>query len=440
MVALALAALLQTPCDTKFARLAKYCGACDAILATTVNTCGKCNAKTITVKVCEKVGYRCADCGRVYPKDGSCAEGHASTALKKLLDASRLVFACPDALCAIMENVEGKCTNSTCEHFGKDLVRRCLNSGTAPHLPGYPGPSSKTERDEATPVDPVKTVKDPAAYFREQLGQAVTFYVSQNDPETAQVILAVSEAAELGVPGDGRALAAKIAASDTLVRANLPTLENAAAACADVYDAAHPKPTREQELRGKMIRYLPAFVQALRTINDARLGLKQKPVSMDAKTSVDCMQHAYYTSHTGDMGHAEKRESGFYTAAGAGAAARSVVSGGDIATGMRGWLNSFYHRLPLINPGLRAVGMGCVVVRDGPGSNSLADCQTHSSRMSAEIVYPFSGAVDVPVNFGGESPNPLPSSTARGTSADPRTRRSTRRESAGPIFHRPVRI
>lgn len=399
-------------CDTKFARPAKYCGACDKILPSTARRCGACDAKTTFSRVCEKMGFRCGDCGAIYKEEGTCSSGHAETTRVKLLDASRMVYACPDTFCSIIENKPGNCTNATCERNGQPLQRSCSKSGTAPHLPGYPGPRSRAERAEAARREAIKAARnDPMGFIRAELAKSIAFYTEKKDWETVQVIYAVAQAAKLELPDCAEKapeLARRISEAETLRRGNLPTLMQCAADCADVYDSMKENKTREEELARRMIRSIPEYVRALRMLNDARLGLKQKPVWMDAATSVDCMLHAHYTSKTGDLGHSEEKDSPHTTKAGARAAARSNVSTGDIVVGMRGWLNSFYHRLPLINPGLRGIGMGSVTIKDGPGSNSLAEIRTHSRSVSAEMVYPYTGQTGIPLTFSNEIPDPLP--------------------------------
>jgi hypothetical protein len=71
---------------------------------------------------------------------------------------------------------------------------------------------------------------------------------------------------------------------------------------------------------------------------------------------------------------------------------------------LNGWLGTFYHRLPLIHPGLVRVGWALqkdVAVLD---SGSLA----RPVAGPWHVVWPYDGMTDVPTHFSPELPNPVP--------------------------------
>lgn len=386
MLALLLALALQDACDVKFARLAKYCNECDKLHPTTARKCPDCDAKNISVKVCEKVGYCCPDCGDWAAEPGDCTAGHAAAARTKILDESRLIYVCADESCAIVEREPGNCVNGTCPQNGKPLVRACMKSGTPPHTSAFPAPGSNTERKTAAPVDPLKEAGgDPAGYLRRRFDEAIAAYLERDDWEVAGVLREVGEAAGLGLT------AAAVEPRDAVERANLPTMEECVDACATV----HASMGARDETPGRLIRAVPEMIDALRMINDLRVGLGLRPVSMDAAASLECMKHALNTSRTGELG-----------------AKRCLVSGGSLRAGVRGWIGGFYGRVPLMNPGLRRVGFGVWTVESGPGSNCLVDVETHAKRERAELIYPFNGQTDVPPAFTGEEPSPVPAGGA----------------------------
>jgi len=83
-----------------------------------------------------------------------------------------------------------------------------------------------------------------------------------------------------------------------------------------------------------------------------------------------------------------------------------VISPGDdpVTEAIDGWLGTYYHRLPLLSPGLLAVGWGSserAVVLDS-GSLSM------NIWYEAEASWPFDGMRNVPTKFQPELPNPLP--------------------------------
>lgn len=385
MPALLLALALQDACDVKFARLAKYCNDCDKLHPTTARKCPDCEAKNTSVKVCEKVGYYCGECGDCAPEPGDCAAGHAAAARTKVLDESRLIYVCSESTCAIVEREPANCENATCPQNGKPLVRACMKSGTPPHTSKFDAPGSNTERKTAKPVDPVKEAGgDPAGYIRRRFDETIAHYLERNDWEVACVLREVGEAAGLG-------LTATVEPRDAVERANLPTMEECIEACATV----HASMGARDETPGRLIRAVPEMIDALRLINDLRVGLGLRPVSMEAKASLECMKRALKTSQTGELG-----------------AKGCLVSGGSLRAGVRGWIGGFYGRVPLMNPGLRRVGFGVWTVEGGPGSNCLVDVETHAKQERAELLHPFNGQTDVPPAFTGEEPSPVPSGGA----------------------------
>lgn len=135
-------------------------------------------------------------------------------------------------------------------------------------------------------------------------------------------------------------------------------------------------------------------------------------VGYDAEGSRACLLHARYLvahpehaakwpeAHEENAAHAE------WTAAGAWAGAHSVIAPGVENGGeaIEAWMGTFFHRLPLLDPGLLRIGYGFagdVAVLD---SGSLV-----APRQDAwHVVWPPAGASDVPTRFVAELPNPVP--------------------------------
>lgn len=94
-----------------------------------------------------------------------------------------------------------------------------------------------------------------------------------------------------------------------------------------------------------------------------------------------------------------------FTPEGTLAGGRAVIAyDGDPALAVRQWLGTFYHRLPLLSPGLIGVGLAVheeIVVLDA-GSLVLAPGKDHV------VVWPLPDAEDVPRRLTPELPNPVP--------------------------------
>jgi len=103
--------------------------------------------------------------------------------------------------------------------------------------------------------------------------------------------------------------------------------------------------------------------------------------------------------------HEEFSDRPGFTPRGSLAGSRSVISfASDPIEAIDSWMGTVYHRLPLLDPGLFAVGFGVaegVVVLDA-GSLVLAPWKDHA------VFWPPPGATDVPVAFQSEIPTPLP--------------------------------
>jgi uncharacterized protein YkwD len=143
----------------------------------------------------------------------------------------------------------------------------------------------------------------------------------------------------------------------------------------------------------------------------AMLGLD--PVVADPEQSRTCQVHLdYLQAYATDNGypyylaHEEDPASPHYSDEGNQAGIDSVLSYGqaDVRAAVEGWLQTLYHRLPLIDPGLRTVGVAfergyaCMQYRPGTTSSVTAD---------HPVLWPIAdGAYTDPAFGGAESPCP----------------------------------
>ncbi len=137
-----------------------------------------------------------------------------------------------------------------------------------------------------------------------------------------------------------------------------------------------------------------------------------EPVEIEPTLAAGCASHARYLAQNPDQGaawpaaHEEYVDRPGYSPEGVRAAASSVIAPGvrSAKDAVDGWMATFYHRLPLLDPGLLRIGWGMengIAVMD---SSSMVE----RSVLPALVVYPPDGGRDIPRRFAPELPSPLP--------------------------------
>lgn len=150
----------------------------------------------------------------------------------------------------------------------------------------------------------------------------------------------------------------------------------------------------------------------LERLNFWRSQLGLEAVTEDAELSAGCAAHLDYLQQyavdTGQpvyLAHEEDPSVPYYTEAGANAGINSVLSYGQMSAGeaVDGWLDTLYHRIPLLHPGLRRVGVAfenrysCMEYRTG----------TEAAPAPHPIFWPIADSSFTRPLFGGnESPCP----------------------------------
>jgi len=168
----------------------------------------------------------------------------------------------------------------------------------------------------------------------------------------------------------------------------------------------------------------------LSRLNWNRLIVGLEPVTEDPVLSHGCEVHLLYLQQLAaelrvpQLSHTEDLSKPYASDEGNRAGVDSVLSLGqsDIASAVDAWMNTLYHRLPLIHPGLERVGiaflgnLACVQYR--PGTDG-------SVRAPYPILWPPPDIVGTDRRFGGnESPcptvdNPLGGGDCPGSAAIP---------------------
>lgn len=165
--------------------------------------------------------------------------------------------------------------------------------------------------------------------------------------------------------------------------------------------------------------YPPDALAVLKYMNEIRDATYKGKIDgawklkFDPDLSEQCAAHAHYlTLHPEQRkwpdAHEEYADKDGYTVEGAWAGSHSVILFGNVEDSKRaidGWMGTFYHRLPLIDPGVLRLGWGQeedVWVLD---MGSLAA----PYRKPYLVLYPYDGQTGVPTAFdGNEFPDPVP--------------------------------
>lgn len=164
--------------------------------------------------------------------------------------------------------------------------------------------------------------------------------------------------------------------------------------------------------------------RALERINDYRKIAELPPVTVDPALSKACQAHADYMLKNYDVAfngklnvHDEDSKLPGFSEAGRKAAKSSVISQGfgrgDGLAGIDVWMASFYHRVPLLDPGLAKIGVGFARQGQAGGCCLVVDKANGKVRpkQGKVVCYPVEDQKDVPRLFClgfPENPNPLP--------------------------------
>jgi uncharacterized protein YkwD len=165
-----------------------------------------------------------------------------------------------------------------------------------------------------------------------------------------------------------------------------------------------------------------AAAKAVDLVNAYRRQAGLAAVRLDAALSRGCSAHAAYVARNIDHpstqglgGHEERPDLPGFTEAGRRAGRAAVIAMGDHdpLLAVRGWMATLYHRLPLLQPGLRRVGFGMARSADGHGWVTVLDVHSGKEPTAPKdgILYPADGQAGVPLAFSGpEYPDPIPES------------------------------
>jgi Cysteine-rich secretory protein family len=156
----------------------------------------------------------------------------------------------------------------------------------------------------------------------------------------------------------------------------------------------------------------PPDEQALRLLNHYRQLSGLTPVKLDRKLSAGCMEHANYMvqnqgtdAMAGLNPHTQRSDLPGASAAGAACAKAADLYPrvSDLGVAIDAWMAGMYHRRPMLDPQLERIGVGYARLPDGMFENATRKGGTWP------VAYPADKQRDVPLDYGAELPNPIPS-------------------------------
>lgn len=156
-------------------------------------------------------------------------------------------------------------------------------------------------------------------------------------------------------------------------------------------------------------RSVVAELQELRSHIGVKIAIEN-----DAELGLGCALHAAYLKRHRDQAekwpdcHEEHVDREGYSVAGAWAGRSSVVVSGvrSDQAAIDSWMDTFYHRLPLLHPGLRRIGY--VRVGDVAVLDAISMVDPLLSQYDIVVAWPYDGMPDAPTRFRPEMPNPVP--------------------------------
>lgn len=156
-----------------------------------------------------------------------------------------------------------------------------------------------------------------------------------------------------------------------------------------------------------------------RLVDRYRAAVGLPAVTLDAKLSKGCMEHAEYmrlnkdsSAMAGLNAHHQRPNLPGASVAGAacGAAADLFFSVSDLEVAVDGWMATLYHRRPILSPTLERIGVGYAKLPDGSYMAALMFVDSKDVRNATKwpVAYPADKQRGVRLEFGNEFPNPVP--------------------------------
>jgi uncharacterized protein YkwD len=178
-------------------------------------------------------------------------------------------------------------------------------------------------------------------------------------------------------------------------------------------------PYTEQNARPGPAANEAVELRVKRLVDRYRATVGLPAVRLDAQLSKGCMEHAEYMRLNKDSdavaglnAHQERARLPGASPEGAacGEAADLFFDVSDLEVAVDGWMSVLYHRRPILSPTLERIGVGYASLPDGSYMAALMFVDAKGVGVPAKwpVAYPANNQRGVPLEFGGEVPNPVP--------------------------------
>jgi uncharacterized protein YkwD len=164
-------------------------------------------------------------------------------------------------------------------------------------------------------------------------------------------------------------------------------------------------------------------IRIKRLVDRYRAAAGLPAVTLDARLSKGCMEHAEYMRLNKDTpamaglnAHQQRPGLPGATPDGAACAKEADLYPGvaDLDLAVDGWMAGLYHRRPILSPSLAQIGVGYSKVADGAYMVALRFVEGKDPGADARwpVAYPADKQTDIPLELANEVPNPAPGGPA----------------------------
>lgn len=155
--------------------------------------------------------------------------------------------------------------------------------------------------------------------------------------------------------------------------------------------------------------------QVLARVNEIRRTAGLAPVALDPALSKGCRAHAEYLARNATAGsaqglgaHDEDPKLPGYTPEGEKAGKASDISYREPAAAVESWMSGLFHRVPILHPGLKKIGLGWTRAGEGGAISVMDVVSGRGGGPTVVVAYPADKQRDVPLALGREIPRPAP--------------------------------
>lgn len=303
------------------------------------------------------------------------------------------------------------------------IVKKEIGSGEKKGMMELEKFTLKAPRDVKPPADPVKVREEVAAELKRLAEDAL----AKQDYELAQFLAEL----HLGIIGDATKDIAEEARKNLrhvpMPAARYEQLKSTAAKLHEKFSGIVRGPDKAKlSAHAMLLKHLHRHAAAIKNFNRVRESAGLAPCAWSFELSYGCTMHARYLGKSGynsfktlEEYHSEDPKNPYYSKEGDTAARRSDVSSFGIERSIQLWLDTLYHRIPMLHPGLKTIGTGMWDESVDTTTPSCLDLhgglEDVPSKDPVHVVYPAADQTGVEPRFApaGEKPKPVPGEDER---------------------------